>query len=74
MTYFRRLSGCDLYKYKNWEAAKKDKAMAEYVKKFDVANADYFGWENFPRLALRLTVDYPYLYDLIKQDVNKFEF
>ena len=66
MTYFRRLSGCDLYKYKNFDEAKGDQAMEEYMKKFDEKNAEYFGWENLPRLALRLTVDYPYLHDLIK--------
>ena len=66
MMYLRRLSGCDRFHYKNFADAKKDKAMAEWIKKFDPKNIDYFGWENLPRLTLRLTVDYPYLNDLVK--------
>lgn len=34
--------------------------------KEDEAMAQYKGWENFPKLCLRVLFDNPYLYDTLK--------
>ena len=58
--------GFDLYKYKNNFQTKLDDAIAKYDKKFDEQNANLVSRQNLPRLALRLVVDYPLLFNLIK--------
>lgn len=34
----------------------------------------YKGWENIPAAILKMIVDSPYLYDLMKHDLLKWEF
>lgn len=34
----------------------------------------FAGWENFPMLSLKLVTDFPYLYDVMRNDVIKWEF
>ena len=57
--------------FKNIEECKKNK---EYEKlTMDKGLEEYAGWENLPGLCLKLLVEYPYLYDLMKHDIMKWE-
>ena len=35
---------------------------------------NYYGWQNVPNNCLRVMIKYPYVYDLVKFDILKFEF
>jgi hypothetical protein len=48
------------------------KEMYEYLDSKEMAV--YRGWENIPYALLKMSVDNPYILDLIKHDLLKWEF
>ena len=50
--------------FKNIEEAKKNKAYE--IMTIDKGFEEHAGWENLPGLCLKLLVEYPYLYDIMK--------
>ena len=59
-----------LYKYKKpTEGSDQEEAPKLSDKELSVS-----GWENLPNLCLKLMLENPYTYDLMKRDVIKWEF
>ena len=57
--------------FKNLEECKKNKTFDSL--NMDKSMEDHAGWENLPGLCLKLLVEYPYLFDLMKHDMLKWE-